>query len=283
MLELNKLSNKFDELLNSIKASDYELWCEFDRLRGLRFNYNFYGSHDSTDKDVVFYLDKLPIFIEDRKRLTALIKKELKVDWNPILAKVENGIVVDCTYPKASPESLNNSIFDTYNYHKQDFLCPVTRLVERNVILAIYKTIRLLLTYLTRTEHRTLIRPTVHWSFDLKLKIRKLQTIDFSMLEKFNQPNMKEVDIWKTWCFYVVQNKALLSGQQIYTKLNAIEYEPNSYNFIYRKELTLENKKWFNSYVYEYLNLLYDLDIKQKENILSLYHQDCDMKKELPL
>lgn len=55
--------------------------------------YNFYGSADSTDTDVVFYLDELPVHVEDRKNLTNQIKKELNVNWNIIIAKVVDGVL----------------------------------------------------------------------------------------------------------------------------------------------------------------------------------------------
>lgn len=271
-----------EDILN-IFMTDTEIYQEYLRLKSLGFIYNIYGSQDSTDTDVVFYVDKLSAIREDRKRLVSIIKKDFKPDWNITLAIVKDGIITDCIYPKASPESLNNAIFNTYDLHEQDHPCKVLRYVERNTVLAIYKTIRLLCTYLTRTEYRTFIRPTVHWSFSIDLKVNKLLNIKFNELVEFNQPNMVAVDIWKTWCFYVVQNKALLNGLQIYTKADAFRYEPRSYNFIYRKELTKEDKEWFNTYVKTYLYNIKSLGIITKNNVISLNAESADMINELPI
>lgn len=244
--------------------------------------YITYGSGDSTDIDICVFLDELPKTIEERKILSKEIQKELGSNFNIILAKEYNGIIIDCTYPKASPDSLNNAVYNTYDFHKQLFDCPIIMTVDRNIILAIYKTVRLLGTYLTKTEYRSLIRPTMNYSFSITTKLNNLLNVDFSKLSTFNQPNVSDVDVWKTWCFYIVQNVALLKGIQIYTKADAIKIEPKSYSFIYRKTLTDYDKIWFHNYVNDYLNKLKSLNIKVDNNIISLNEHYADMITELP-
>lgn len=246
------------------------------------YKYITYGSKDSTDIDICVFIDQLPNTIEERKILSKKIQNDLGSDFNIILAKEENGIIVDCTYPKASPDSLNNAVYNTYDLHNQLFNCPINKSVNRNIILAIYKTVRLLGTYLTRTEYRTLIRPTMHYSFGITIKLNNLLNVDFSKLTTFNQPNVSDVDVWKTWCFYVVQNVALLKGIEIYTKYDAVKIEPNAYPFIYRKTITDWDKIWFYNYVTEYLNNLKRLNIKVDKNIISLNQHSADMITELP-
>lgn len=244
--------------------------------------YNIFGSHDSTDIDAVVYLDELPVLIEDRKKLSTKIGQELGENYNVIIAKVKHGIIVDCTYPKASPDSLNNAVLATYNNHQQIHPRLVERKVVRNEILAIYKTIRILSTYLTRTQFRTLIRPTINWRFDLKLKIQKLKCVDFGMIKEFNQVNMKDADIWKTFGFYVVQNYALLKYKiELYTKHELVKFEPRIEPFLYRYDrLDID---WFCKYVDDYLDLIETLPFKQEHNILSLNNQAANIEIEWPV
>jgi len=246
------------------------------------YTYHIYGSDDSTDIDAVFFLDELPIKIEDRKNLTNSIKSQFGKDWNPIIAKIENGIIVDCTYPKSSPESLNNAVFKTYHLHKQEHPLLITSTVKRNVILAIYKTVRIISTYLTRTEYRPLIRPTMNWRFDFTLKLEKLKQIDFTTIKSFNQPNVSDIDIWKTYAFYLFQNLMLIEEDiEVYTKKDVVLLYPETYNFLYRQENL--DIKWFQKWLRYYIIILMDLDIKTENNIISLNNERANMELEIPI
>lgn len=258
----------------------------FEEFKMSRLTYNIYGSADSTDVDVAIFLNRLPVLTEDRKRLGSMIKEHLNCGWNIILAKVENGIIADCTAPKASLDSLNNAIFNTYKFHFEYQVgpCEVKQPVDRNKILAIYKTVRILGTYLTRTEYRTSIRPTMHFSFSLKEKIENLLRVNINKVTSFNQPNVSDQDVWKTWAFYVVQNIALIQNIEIYTKADAVAFMPYIKPFIYREELNDHHKAWFwDVLVAGYLRGVRLMDITQEGEIMSLNGESANIRKEWPL
>lgn len=245
------------------------------------YKYNIYGSKDSTDIDAVVYLDTIPTVIEDKKNLTNAIKKECGVDWNLIIARAANGIIQECTYPKASPDSLNNAIFNTYHLHEQEWNSEVIFSVKRNIPLAIYKTITIVLTYLTRTHYRKLIRPTLNYSFGIDIKLEHLSQIDFETINGFNQDNASDIDIWKTLPFYLVQNVALLNAVELYSKQTIVDYEPKAKPFLYRQE-QIYDKQWLTQYLHYYVDIIKSLGVICEGEIISYNDQNANMKIQLP-
>lgn len=250
--------------------------------------YNIFGSEDSTDVDAIVFVDDMPPLIEDRKRLATKIGKEFGERWNVIVARVADGVIADCTYPKASPDSLNNALLATYKYHDQEFACMVTRRLERNKILAIYKTVRIISTYLTRTQYRTLIRPTMNWRNDFRVKLEKLLLVDFDSIKTFNQANVSDLDIWKTYAFYLWQNIALVwdggppdSNRELYTKQQVLNYGgPLLEPYLYRREIATRdvfdaNLKWW-------VGKLLEMPIVTKGMFIHLDGERADMETEMP-
>lgn len=239
--------------------------------------YNIYGSKDSTDIDAVIFLDTLPELVEERKNLTNDIKRSFGPEWNMILAKVSNGIIVDCTYPKSSPDSLNNALFTTYSLHDQKYPLQTLKKVDRNVILCIYRCINIILTHITRTHYRSMVRPTMNYSFGLDTKLENLLKIDFSTILDFNQRNTKNEDIWKIFAFYVVQANALLTENvELYTKQDIAQYESNSTPFLYRHESL--DKSWLTEYIHNFVKKIQLLDYKCEGQYISYNDQIADMK-----
>src|SRR6478735_1935633 len=200
------------------------------KYKNFPYKYYYFGSDDSLDEDVLIKINKkdLPSIQEDRKNLLFNIKKEYDLSWNMNFIVVENDIVIDTIYPKSWIDSVNNSLFSTYNLHKdkQKYDLCIDRLIPRNKLLAIYKTVRTILSMLTRTQYRNDIKPIIKGIHDFKYKIDILSKIDFSILETFNQSNTLDIDIWKIIGFYLVQNYALIKDNiEIYTKKDAIKYD----------------------------------------------------------
>ena len=56
------------------------------------YPYDYYGSEDSTDKDVIISIPKedMPLIHEDKKRFVHRIKEP---DWNATLVVIENGVI----------------------------------------------------------------------------------------------------------------------------------------------------------------------------------------------
>jgi hypothetical protein len=254
------------------------------------YPYYFYGSHDSLDVDVLIQIPKemMPDMQEDRKRLMKQIEIEYGIEWNCCLIVVEDGIVIDTIFPKTWIDSINNSLFVTYQLHsdKQVYPLPITRLVKRNKLLATYKTVRTILSMLSRTHYRELVKPILKGIYSFNLKVDALNNIDFTTIDTFNQDNTTDVNIWKIIAFYIGQNISLnKDDNEIYTKLTLVTDFPELSPFVYREQITKELKELLNTSLKYYI-----------ENILSKYKDyEClgsvmicngekiDMKKEISL
>ncbi len=250
----------------------------------MELKFNIFGSHDSTDVDAVVLMDDMPSHVEDRKRLASKIGAEFGDGWNVILARVDDGVIVDCTYPKASPDSLNNALLHTYRLHEQEHPLFVSRKLKRNRILAIYKTVRIISTYLTRTDYRTHIRPTMNWRNDFKLKLTKLQSVNFNQISSFNQANMTDLDIWKTYAFYLWQNIALVRDDiELYTKADVLDFAgPVFEPYLYRSPM-LKNRSHFDSSLHWWIGKLLDMPIETEGSIIRLGDESANMELELPI
>ena len=249
------------------------------------FKYYFYGSEDSIDTDMLIEISSelMPITQEDRKEYLKVIEMEFDITYNTNLVVIENGIITDTIYPKAWIDSVNNSLFNTYKYHKQYYSNPIERLVERNKLLAIYKTVRTVLAVLSRTHYRTLVKPILNGCHDFNLKLDALSKIDFSTIDKFNQRNMKDVDIWKVLAFYIGQNISLVNDNiEIYSKKELVKYHPLLYNFIYRKELNDNDILNLNNYLKKELTMIKDYGTYiSSNNMLSCGNDIINMKNEI--
>lgn len=256
-------------------------------MNNLPFPYYFYGSSDSLDTDVIIEIPKdiMPFSQEERKIYVKNLEKQYGLsDWNINLIVVENGYVIDTIYPKTWIDSTNNSLYTTYNNHlyKQKYDLCIKGLMKRNLLLAIYKTVRTVLTMLTRTEYRTEIKPYIKGIHPFELKLKALSIIDFTKIEQFNQDNTKDIDVWKIIAFYIGQNISLIRDNiEIYTKKDLINNHPLLFNFIQRQELNNTDKYVLNVYIKEYLDIINKFGkYSNVDNILYCNDEIIDMKDE---
>lgn len=63
---------------------------------------------------------------------------------------MKNGVITQVF--KGGPDEVNNGLFLTYGFHKQDQPCPVTRLVMRNVPLKLMSACRKILARVSRSS-----------------------------------------------------------------------------------------------------------------------------------
>jgi hypothetical protein len=251
--------------------------------------YYFYGSHDSTDEDVIISIprDLMPELQEDRKRLVKSMEEEYNLPWNATLAVIEDGIIVDTIFPKSWIDSLNNSLFNTYNNHldKQVYENPIEREVSRHKLLAIYKCVRTLMAMLSRTHYRTTVKPVLKGCHPFEKKIEALKQIDYSTIETFNQPNMDDTDVWKVIAFYMAQNLALIKkGVEIYTKEDLVKNYPLLKRFIYRVELNSSDITILNHYLDNYIYMVESYgDYITEETTLICGDEKIDMKNEISI
>lgn len=192
--------------------------------------FQIFGSKSSTDYDVMIFVDKIPQ-IEEAKQLCEKWDKKLYFKFldsgmkiktlNCNLAVLKDGIVVQVH--KGTKSEVNNSLFLTYDYHQQFYEQQVKKLVERDVDIKIMRSVRWILMYLTRTQHRFEIKKALRSNFIEKIKI--LERIDLSEIKDLN----KDVD-WKDYLksisFQVSQSLSLIKGIELYTKEDLSESFP---------------------------------------------------------
>lgn len=159
------------------------------------YPYYYYGSEDSIDIDILFSIPKsqMPNTQEERKVLVKRIEENFfnfcgqKVNGNLIV--IENGYVIDTIYPKSWIDGVNNSLYETYSLHNQDYPLPLAGKVKRNKLLAIYKTARTIMSLLTRINRKE-IKACIKGNIPFEDKLEVLSKIDFMYIFSFNQKNM---------------------------------------------------------------------------------------------
>lgn len=254
-------------------------------MKTFPYPYYFYGSEDSTDVDVIIHLPKtdMPSHQEDRKRLVWKLTKEHQLNWNATLMVVENGYVVDTIHPKAWVDALNNSLWNTYHLHNQEYSLPIKGELSRHYLLAIYKAVRTVLCMFTRTQYRPIIRPILKGIHPFHKKIDALKQLDFNTVRDVKQINGETADIWKTVAFYMGQNISLIRDDiEIYTKQHFIQEHPSLVNFIYRKPLNDTDFEALTACKKEWLILLDNWgEYTSRKNILSCKGETVNMHEEI--
>ena len=256
-------------------------------MNSLPHPFYYYGSHDSLDEDVIISIPKelMPEHQEERKNLMLKIKNDYSLSFNATLAVIEDGLIVDTIYPKTWIDSLNNALFFTYKNHleKQQYNNPIQKRVERNILLSIYRSVRTILSMLTRTHYRSEIKPIIKGCHDFKLKLEALKKIDFHTIHSFDQKNTQDIDIWKTIAFYIGQNISLITEQvEIYTKSDLVKHHPQLIDFIYRKPLDKVAISTLNQYLKTYSNLLESYGEYQcNDIIMTCKNERIDMRNEV--
>ena len=243
-----------------------------------------YGSADSLDMDVIISLpqSKMPLHQEDRKRYVKALTDEFALDWNATLAVFDQGIMTDTIYPKSWIDSLNNALYTTGHLHDQLFEIPVDRLVKRNFTLAIYKTARTVLSLLTRTKYRPVIKPIIKGIHPFHLKLNVLEQLNLAEFSGFNHKNAPDTDIWKIIAFYIGQNFLLITEKiEVYTKRNLVDNLPGLKPFVYRTTLKKKDKQYLNHLKNEWLNVVRGFgEYANQGQFLSCNGEVIDMKNE---
>ncbi|MFT4974501.1 MAG: hypothetical protein ACI8S6_000384 [Myxococcota bacterium] len=160
-----------------------------------------FGSADSRDLDVIYVVDAIP----DTRRARQLCASKQE---NRNLIVIEGGVVRDCF--KGSPDETNNALLRTYALHLQQHPLPVTRPLPRIVPLKAVRAVRIVLSLLSRTPLRPRIKPALT-AHDQALRLTVLREIDFTALDF-------DADVAKSIAFQLGQLRALIGGEECYTK-----------------------------------------------------------------
>lgn len=186
-----------------------------------------HGSQDSLDIDVYVVIPEPILSLQECKELC-----ESYPDYNANLICIDGGEVYWCY--KGTTDECNNSIVATYDLHTMNTEpCPVTNKVVRNIDWKIKRTLRGLLSYMSRTELRVQVKEALR-SEDINLKLNVLKQIKFEDIADFGKKGINK-DVYKFIAFQLIQTIALIRGDEVFTKIRAANYTPSLYKFLYRK------------------------------------------------
>lgn len=184
-------------------------------------SYQFFGSENSTDIDVMFFVEKsLQIFM--RVGHCAMIwrrnfsrKKGLSKNINSNIAVVENGRIVAIF--KGIIDESNNALFQTDKFYYQYVENKITQVLPRNIDAKIIRTARVLLSFLTKTVERSEVKKALQGDFVQKLAVLKTLRLHNYETEKALGNTNTIPDFQKTFAFQIGQTLALLEGKEYYT------------------------------------------------------------------
>ena len=194
-----------------------------------KFDIIRHGSENSLDVDIFVIVDK---------PYTNQAAKELCEEYFPRNA---NLIMIDRKYGycswcyKGTKDECNNAILATFDLHEQTLLeNPIRLKVIRNKDEKVLRTIRGILSYYSRTHHRTLIKRALRTD-DIDFKISVLKQIDYISIDNFVK-NTK-IEVYKFLAFQLGQTLALVENDvELFTKNKVIEYYPELKPYLMREE-----------------------------------------------
>lgn len=213
--------------------------------------YQIFGSENSLDVDLVFFVEKMPETIVEKLTLSKELSKSIVPFFpekviNANLAVCQNGHLVEVY--KGTTDELNNALFQTYQFHEQKHANLITELLVRDINLKFLRSTRMILSFMSKTEYRVLIKNALKGT--LNEKIQALETIDLSKITSFGKGSKKE-DILKSMAFQIGQTIALQEGKELYTKNHIADYFPDLREYLFRDEnVNFDHlKKWLLIFV----------------------------------
>lgn len=235
-----------------------------------------HGSENSLDIDAYVIIPEKITFKEAKLMCDSLN------EINANLIVITNG-KVSWTY-KGTVDECNNSILATYSLHKQTYSCPITEPLQRSYGLKMLRTIRGLLSYCSRTDHRKEVKEALV-SNNLDLKISTLNNIDISLIKDFGKSSI--IETYKFLAFQMGQCMALLKDNvELFTKNSVGEYYPSLKPYLERKEYSnIELQEFYKNFI-NFLSINYTKVEKHE-----LYHLqfhgireviDCEKETVLP-
>lgn len=201
-------------------------------------HYQIFGSEDSQDLDLVFFVDTMPGTIRDRSLYCARLVQEhfgnnslYGQPVNANLAILRQGRV-DQVY-KGTADELNNALYYTYGLHRQDFPNLVRGTLPRDTDLKLIRCVRMMLSALSRTQYRAQIKAALQRG--LADRLETLQQVELAMIRESSK-GYSLPDTWKLIAFQCGQSLALVEGKELYTKGSVATRYPALEPYLYRKE-----------------------------------------------
>ncbi|KRD12683.1 hypothetical protein ASE21_01910 [Flavobacterium sp. Root901] len=213
--------------------------------------YQIFGSENSLDVDLVFFIEKMPETILEKLSLSKELTDFIKINFpekvvNANLAVCKNGHLTEVY--KGTTDELNNSLFYTYDFHQQQFKNQIDILLKRDVDLKFLRSSRMILSFLSKTEYRVEIKNALKSNLNEKMQI--LENIDLNKISSFGK-NTNYQDVLKSIAFQLGQSISLDEGKELYTKNQIAESFPELKKYLFREEKSdCENlEKWLMKFV----------------------------------
>ncbi len=214
-----------------------------------------HGSEDTLDLDVYYVFDEMPDFNECKRFCSENINE------NRNIICVKDGYVSDCFI--GTIDEVNNSLYYTYNLHKQDFPLIIKGPVERDIFRKDIRAVRGILSTLSRTQYRSDIKQSLKSGWNKRIEV--LQEIDFNDIDFENlDKNHSGKDALKVIAFQLGQTIGLHEGKEFYTKSSIANYFKELEPFLYRKEANLNV---LNEYVDKLLDYLYEIEVVDNDRL----------------
>lgn len=196
--------------------------------------FNIFGSESSIDYDIMVFLESIPS-IQESKKICLDFEKELQPilsdkKLNINLAVVKDGIITNVF--KGTPDECNNSILETYNLHKQIHPIQINKSLPRDVPLKVARAIRIILSFMSRSEYRALVKEALR--SDTKKRFQILEQIDISKIVDLGKNNQDLIEFYKHVAFQLGQCLGLFQGVELYTKEDMIKYFPELGKYLMR-------------------------------------------------
>ncbi|MCK9429123.1 MAG: hypothetical protein M0R17_03810 [Candidatus Omnitrophica bacterium] len=202
-----------------------------------QYEFVFFGSEDSTDIDIMFFIDK-PLKIEECRVLAKELKFALGLKYSDVnLCSVKCGYVNWCY--KGTIDEVNNMIAATYKLHKQAHPCPIYEFMPRNINIKIHRVFRGILSHLSRTEFRPEIKKALRNIDNIKLVSEVLSKIKLSKIIDLKKNNSNLVNFYKFLGFQIGQVYGLIDYVELYTKIDIANKYPELTELLYRKSFDI--------------------------------------------
>ncbi|MBE8726804.1 hypothetical protein [Flavobacterium hungaricum] len=198
--------------------------------------YQIFGSENSLDVDLVFFVEEMPETIVEKLSLSKELTDSIKANFpekviNANLAVCKNGRLIEVY--KGTTDELNNSLFYTYGFHQQEYDNQINTLLKRDIDLKFLRSTRMILSFLSKTEYRAAVKSALR--SDLEEKIQTLEKIDLNQISSFGK-NTNYQDILKSIAFQLGQSISLHEGNELYTKNQIAESFPELRKYLFREE-----------------------------------------------
>lgn len=198
--------------------------------------YQIFGSENSLDADLVFFVEEMPQTIAEKLALSKEFSKSVascfpEKEINPNLAVCQNGHLT-AVY-KGTTDELNNALFHTYNFHEQKQQNQITKLLVRDIDLKFLRSTRMILSFMSKTAYRVLVKKALKGVLDEK--IQALETIKVSRITSFGK-DKSSCDILKSVAFQLGQTIALCEGKELYTKNEIAACFPDLRKYLFREK-----------------------------------------------